>query len=84
MESRAIFQAKKVSIELGPRDTNIGQDHDGDGNEDNQCSYWCHDCSPDYDYTALVSKVGGEADVTIEDPEGEWDTAAPLYYRAWH
>ena len=25
---------------------------------------------PDYDYTALVSKVGGEADVTIEDPQG--------------
>ena len=25
---------------------------------------------PDHDYTALVSKVGGEADVTIEDPQG--------------
>ena len=25
---------------------------------------------PDYDYTALVSKVGGEAEVTIDDPQG--------------
>ena len=64
-----------MCIELPPccRDTNIGQDHDGDGSEDNQCSYWCHDCSPDFDYTALVAKVGGEAEVTIEDPEGEYD-----------
>ena len=64
-----------MCIELPPccRDTNIGQDHDGDGSEDNQCSYWCHDCSPDFDYTALVAKVGGEAEVTIEDPEGEID-----------
>ena len=25
---------------------------------------------PDYDYTALVSQAGGEADVTIDDPQG--------------
>ena len=59
------------SIELPPRDTNIGQDHDGDGDEDNQCNLWCYDCSLDFDYTALVSKVGGDANVTIEDPEGK-------------
>ena len=25
---------------------------------------------PDYDYTALIGQVGGEAEATIEDPQG--------------
>ena len=33
---------------------------------------WCAG-GADYDWTALVEKVGGDADVTIEDPESMYD-----------
>ena len=61
----------KYDIVLEHGGTNIGFDRDGDGNMDNQCDYWCTGCSPDYDYTALVSKVGGDATVTIENNQGK-------------
>ena len=34
---------------------------------------WCDDYAggPDYDYTALVSQVGGDAAVNIDDPQGK-------------
>ena len=51
--------------------TNIGFDRDGDGKEDNPCDHWCTGCNPDYDYTALVSQVGGDAIVTIENNQGK-------------
>ena len=33
---------------------------------------WCPG-GADYDWTALVEKVGGDADVTIEDPQSMYD-----------
>ena len=33
---------------------------------------WCSG-GADYDWTALVEKVGGDANVTIEDPYSEYD-----------
>ena len=65
------FGPGEYDIFLEHVDTDIGKDHDGDGNMDNQCDYWCTECSPDYDYTAQVSQVGGDATVTIEDNEGK-------------
>ena len=64
------FGPGEYDITIQHGGTNIGHDRDGDGTMDNQCDYWCTGCHPDYDYDARVSKVGGDATVTIVDNEG--------------
>ena len=65
------FGPGEYDIMLQHGGTNICHDRDGDGVIDNQSGRWCTGCNPDYDYRASVSKVGGDATVTIEDSQGE-------------
>ena len=61
------FGPGEYDITLQHGGSNICHDRDGDGAIDNQSGRWCDGCDPDYDYEARVSKVGGDAEVTIVD-----------------
>ena len=69
--STETFGPGEYEITLQHGGTNICQDRDGDGVIDNQSGRWCNGCDPDYDYEAHVAQVGGDAEVTIENNQGE-------------